>query len=220
MNTVSRRLFVAFLAVIAVVLVSLSLGLIILLRNNPLVERQTFSTLNSVAATLAREARLTPDLTLAEAQAIADATAAEQGVRVLVAAADGEVLVDSAGGLGTALDFRRFRVARRDLTYPDVRVGQVRDGARRLWLYVVRPLDDARVLVVAARPAPFVAFTFFMQNLLLPMAEAALIAALVAGVLAVVIARSIAQPLQQMAGVSQHIARGRLQPRGPRKRAR
>ncbi len=208
MNTVSRRLFAAFLAVIAVVLVSLSLGLIVLLRNNPLVERQTYSLLNNVATTLAREARLAPDLTLSEVQAIADQTAAEQGVRVLVAAADGSVLVDSGGGVGTALDFLRFRLARRDLTYPDVRVGQARDGARRLWLYVVRPLDDARVLIVAARPAPFVAFTFFMQNLLLPMAEAALIAAGVAGALAILIARSIAQPLQQMAGVSRRIAHG------------
>lgn len=209
MNTVSRRLFAAFLALIAVVLVSLSLGLIVLLRNNPLVERQTFSQLNNVAATLAREARLTPALTLAEAQRIAEETAAAQGVRVLVAAAgDGTVLVDSANGLGGPLDFRRFRLARRDLTFPDVRVGRAHDEARRLWLYVARPLDDARVLIVAARPAPLVAFTFFVENLLLPMAQAALIAAVVAGVLAVLIARSIAQPLQQMAVVSQGIAHG------------
>jgi len=208
MNTVSKRLFAAFLVIIAVVLVSLSVGLIVLLRNNPLVERQTFSQLNNVAAMLARQARLTPDLSVAEAQTIAEQAAAEHGVRVLVAASDGNVLVDSAGGAGTALDFRRFRLARLDQTYPDVRVGQARDGARRLWLYVVRPLGDARVLIVADRPAPYVAVTFFAQNLLLPMAEAALIAAAVAGVLAVVIARSIAQPLKQMAVVSQGIAHG------------
>ncbi|MCC7360365.1 MAG: HAMP domain-containing protein [Anaerolineales bacterium] len=207
MNTVSRRLFAAFLAVIAVVLVSLSLGLIVLLRNNPLVERQTYSQLNSVAAALVREARLTPAMTPAEVLALAEATAAAEDVRVLVANANGDVLVDSSAN-AAALDFRRFRLARLDQTYPDVRVGQVRDAARRLWLYVVRPLGEGRVLIVAGRPAPFVAAAFFAQNLLLPMTEAAVIAALAAGVLAVVIARSIAQPLQKMAQVSQGIARG------------
>ena len=207
MNTVSRRLFAAFLALIAVVLVSLSLGLIVLLRNSPLVERQTFSQLNSVAAGLVHEARLRPAMTLVEAQAVAEAAAQAEGVRVLVTSAEGDTLVDSAADVA-ALDLRRFRQARLDQTFPEVRVGQARDGLRRLWLYVARPLADGRVLIVAARPVPFVAAAFFAQNLLLPMTEAALIAALVAGGLAVVIARSIAQPLQQMAVVSQGIARG------------
>src|SRR5689334_11533950 len=130
MRTVSRRLFVAFLVLIGVVLVIVSAALLVLLRNSPLVERQTYSQLNNVATMLVREARLTPDLSLAEAQASADQAAAANGVRVLIAGTEGEVLVDSAGAAGATLNLRRFALARADQTFPDVRVGQARDAVR------------------------------------------------------------------------------------------
>jgi signal transduction histidine kinase len=207
MNTVSTRLFAAFLAIIALVLLVVSLTLIVLLRANPLVERQTYTRLHTVAALVARQALLAPDLR-SDAQALVDQIAAEYGVRVLVTQADGTVLLDSAS-LGQApIEFRGFRAARLDQAFPDARIGQVRDVRQRLWLYVVQPLGVQRLLVIASRPAGFSALVFFSQNLLRPMLEAALVAALVAGVLSILIARSIAQPLQKMAALSQAIARG------------
>jgi signal transduction histidine kinase len=206
MNSVSTRLFAAFLGIIAFVLIMVSFVLIVLLRNNPLVERQTFIRLNTAATQALRQALLAPDT--AQAKRLAEQVAATYDVRVLVTAPDGTVLIDSAAVVAPALDLRRFRAARIDAAFPDARVGQARDALRRLWLYVARPLDAERVLVVASRPAPFAAFVFFAENLLLPLVEAAAIAALVAAVVAVAVARSIAHPLQRMAAVSHGIAQG------------
>jgi signal transduction histidine kinase len=207
MNSVSTRLFAAFLSVIALVLIIASLALFVLLRTHPLVERQTYTRLNNVASLVSRQALLAADLP-AGAQVLADQVAATYGVRVLVTRADGDVLLDTATFAQPPIDFRRFRAARLDEAFPDARIGQARDARQRLWLYVVQPLGPERQLVIASRPTGFSALLFFSQNLLRPLLEAALITAVVAGVLASLIARSIAQPLRRMAGLAQGIARG------------
>ncbi|MCC6191946.1 MAG: HAMP domain-containing histidine kinase [Anaerolineales bacterium] len=207
MNTVTGRLFAAFLAIIALVLLTVSLALVVLLRSNPLIERQTYTRLNNVASLAVRQLLLSTGVR-GQAQDILDEIAADHGVRALLTTADGGVLFDTAL-LGQApINFRGFRAARPDEAFPNARIGQARDARQRLWLYVTYSWGPGSMLVVASRPTGLSALLFFRQNLLQPMLQAALVAAVMAGALSILIARSIAQPLARMAALSQGIARG------------
>jgi signal transduction histidine kinase len=208
MNSVGTRLFAAFLAIIVLVILLVSFTLIVLLRNNPLVQRQDLAKLVNVATAINEQDLPTPDMTAVEGEAKMRQLANAYGVRVLVANSAGDVLLDSARPSGLPLPLGRFRSARQDPLFPQVMVGQVRDRRLQLWLFVARTFDGDRVLVTAAPPRPLAAVLFFAENLLLPMGESAAVAILVAIVLAVVISRSIAQPLEKMAAVAQAIARG------------
>ncbi len=208
MNSVGTRLFAAFLAIILLVIVLVSIALILLLATNPLVERVDLARLVAVSTAITPadlpDVGQTPPQGEAQVQQLASA----HGVRVLITDDAGNPLLDSARPGGLPLPLRRFRTARQDALFPKVLVGQVRDGGLRLWLYVARPFGANRVLVTAAAPRPLAGLAFFAENLLLPMGESAGIAIVVAIVLAIVISRWIAHPLQQMASVAQAIAQG------------
>ena len=208
MNSVGTRLFAAFLALIVLVILMISFTLIVLLRNNPLVQRQDLAMLANVATSITRQDLPAIDLSPAQSEAKVQQLAQTYGVRVLVTDSAGNVLLDSALPNGSPLPLRRFRAARQDALFPQFMVGQVRDSRLQQWLFVARPFGTDRVLVTAAPPRRLAAAVFFGENLLLPMAESAGIAILVAIILAILISRSIAQPLQKMATVAQGIARG------------
>ena len=208
MNSVSTRLFAAFLALIVLVILMISFTMIVLLRNNPLVQRQDLTKLASAASSITRADLPGEELNTAQDEVVVQQLAATYGVRVLVTDSTGQVLLDSAQPNSPTLPLRRFRTARVDASFPQMMVGQVRDSRLHQWLFVARTFGTDRVLVTAAEPRQLAALVFFGENLLLPMAESAAIAIVVAMVLAILIARSIAQPLQKMATVAQGIARG------------
>jgi signal transduction histidine kinase len=208
MNSVGTRLFAAFLAIIVLVILMISFTLIVLLRNNPLVQRQDLTKLANVSASITRLDLPGVELNTAQDEVKVQQLANIYGVRVLVTDSSGLVLLDSAQPNSPALPLRRFRTARQDPLFPAVMVGQVRDSNLTLWLFVARPFGANRVLVTASQPRQLATLVFFGENLLLPMTESALVAILVAIVLAILISRSIAQPLQTMATVAQGIARG------------
>jgi len=208
MNSVSTRLFAAFTAIIVLVILMISFTLIVLLRNNPLVQRQDLAKLASVSTSITRLDLPGVELNTAQDEVKVQQLGSTYGVRVLVTESSGAVLLDSAQPNSPALPLRRFRTARQDALFPQMMVGEVRDSSLRQWLFVARSFGANRVLVTAAQPKQLAALVFFGENLLLPMAESAGVAILVAIVLAIWISRSIAQPLQKMATVAQGIARG------------
>jgi signal transduction histidine kinase len=208
MNSLGTRLFAAFLAVIVLVILMISFTMIVLLRNNPLVQRQDLSKLANVSAAITRQDLPGAELNSAQDEVKVQQLAGTYGVRVLVTDAAGAVLLDSAQPNNPALPLRRFRTARADPAFPQLMVGQVRDSRLQQWLFVARPFGTDRMLVTALQPRQLAALVFFGENLLLPMAESAAVAILVAMLLAVLISRSIALPLQKMASVAQGIAQG------------
>ncbi len=215
MNSLSQRLFLAFLGVIAIVLTSVSLALLVLLRNNPLVERQAFARLHTVSTVVVRQALLGSDSRPADLRRVIGEIALTYDARVLLTQTDGTVLMDSADGAEPGLELRRFRAAQSDTAFPEAVVGTARDNRLRVWLYVARPILGDRMLVVAGRPPGFSALLYFSDNLLWPLIQAAGLAALVSGLLAILIARGIARPLQKMAGVAQGIAHGNYSQAAP-----
>jgi two-component system, OmpR family, sensor kinase len=215
MNSLSTRLFAAFFAIILLVITIISFALLVLLRHNPLVQRQGLERLQTVSAAVVQQAGTGRGLSVDEAASLAPEIAAANHVRVLLVNGAGEVLVDSSAGQAPPINFLRFRTARRDPAYPETLVGQVRDRRLQQWVYVARPAGGQRVLVIAAPPERFAVLGFFRENLLWPLVQAAAIALVVAALLSVLITRSVAQPLRRMASVAQGIAQGRYEQPAP-----
>jgi signal transduction histidine kinase len=213
MNSLATRLFAAFVAVILLVIVIISFALMVLLRHNPLVQRQGLNRLQTVSTAVAEQAGPAAGLSAREAAALAGEIAAAHHVRVLLVTKTGTVLADSAA---VPINFQAaFRAARRDPAYPETLVGEVRDRRLQLWLFVARPAGGQRLLVVASPPERFAVLAFFRENLLWPLLEAGAIALVAAALLSILITRTVAQPLQRMAGVAQGIAHGRFEQAAP-----
>ncbi len=208
MNSLGTRLFAAFLAIIVLVILLVGFALLVLLRDNPAIERGTITRLNDVVRTVARQNPPPLNARLEALTLYAQQVAEIYEVRVLVAEANGRVLADSdsSGALVVRLN---PALSRPDPALPPGgEVGRVRDANRRLWLYVTLPLGPDRFVAFALEQPRLPALAYFVENLALPLTEAGCLAGLLAVVLAVLIARSIASPLHRMAGVAQSIARG------------
>lgn len=206
MNSLSLRLFAAFLVIILLVTLVTGLALVLLLRNTPLVQRQTLTRLNE-AARAALQQGLPPDDPSPEAAAPYVKQLGDTfEVRVLMTGSDGAVIADSASAASPLK--LNFRLSTVDPAALGARNGRARDGNRQRWVYVARPVGSDRVLVFALQEPRFAVLAFFAENLLLPLLEAGAIGALVSLALVILIARSIALPLQKMAAVARGIARG------------
>jgi len=123
MNSLSTRLFAAFTAIIVLVILMISFTLIVLLRNNPLVQRQDLATLASVSTSITRLDLPGVELNTAQDEVKVQQLASTYGVRVLVTDSSCAVLLDSAQPNSAALPLRRFRTARQDALFPQMMVG-------------------------------------------------------------------------------------------------
>lgn len=205
MNSLRVRLLGAFALVIVAVVAFVGLALLVLLRDNPAVERPIFTRLNETARLIflqnppAREG-------LADEQAYVQALALAYDTRVLLITKSGEVRADSQSA--DPLNFIGLRQTNPEGNQPGALTGRARDAQLRVWLFVTRNAGPDRLLVLTAPQPRLAALTYFFDNLLIPLCQAGAIAALLAILLAVLVSRSIALPLQKMAHVAHGIARG------------
>ncbi len=206
MNSLSARLLAAFSLVIVAVLLFVGLALVVVLRDDPIVERQTAAALNEKARLIQRQ---NPPVKEAVQDGAAYVTllAGTYDVRVVIATPAGQTLADSEAP-GAELNLLKFRNARPNGAVPGSVIGRARDAKLQTWLYVAHPAGPERVLLLAAPLPRFAALIFFIENLLGPLLQAGAIAAALAVLLAVLIARSIARPLQTMAEVAHGVALG------------
>jgi signal transduction histidine kinase len=206
MNSLGLRLFAAFLLIILLVTLVTGLALVLLLRNTPLVQRQTVIRLNEAARAALQQGAPPDDPSPEAAAPYVKQLGDTFEVRVLMAGSDGAVIADSTPAASPLK--LNFRLSTVDPAAPGARNGRARDGKLQRWVYVARSVGPGRVLVFALPEPRFAVLAFFAENLFLPLVEAGAIGALVSLALALVIARSIALPLQKMAAVAQGIARG------------
>lgn len=203
MNSLRFRLFIAFSAIIILVLVVISAGLLLFLRNSALIERPAVIQLTQAERALLRQNPLPENLRTLDLDAYVKEAAELTGVRVLLVDLDGNLRADSNPEL-SALQFR-LNALRTDAS--GARVGQARDAEGTIWVFTARRSTRVFLILASAQPR-FPALNFFLQDLLVPLLQAAGVAALVALLLSILIARSVAQPLQKMAAVAQGIAHG------------
>jgi signal transduction histidine kinase len=203
MNSLRLRLFAAFFSIILIVLALVSLGLLIFLRNSALIERPAVIQLNQAERALLRQLPIPDNLRNFDLDAYVKEAAEIAGVRVLLLDVEGNVRADSNPEL--AVPAFRLNALRTDTS--GARVGQARDADDGTWVFTARRFPRGYLILASLQPR-FPALTFFVEDLLGPLLQAAGVAALVALVLSGLLARSVAQPLQKMAQVAQGIAHG------------
>jgi signal transduction histidine kinase len=204
MNSLRVRLFAAFFAVIAVVIVVISFSLLLFLRQTTLIDRPAITRLGQALRTLPRQIALPVNPTPAEARAFVSQAAELVEARVLVVEANGVIVADSANTAEPEFNLRNSRAE----AATGFRVGEAQAANGDVWLYSARRLGPGLFLVLADQQPRFPALRFFFEDLLWPLLQAAVIAALVALLLVLAISRWALGPVQQMARVAQGIARG------------
>jgi two-component system OmpR family sensor kinase len=212
LTSLRARLLGTYVLLIGAVLALAGMGLILLLLRNPIPERQTALRLELVASVLVeRDARPGALAEPARLQPLLARLGLADG-RVLILAADGQVLGDSLPE-GPALR----DPARLDTTDTGQQI--IRDASGRAWLAVVHPLPGGRRVVVAA-PRPLLRGLLVLgDDLLRPLLQAAGLALVLSTLLAWLVSRSVAGPLQRMGAAARAVAEGdyqtQLQPGGP-----
>ncbi len=213
MNSLRVRLFAAFMAVVVLALTLISLALLVLLRDSPLVDRAAVSRLNEVARALTPALAQANGASNADLARLTERLARTHELRVLVADGQGQIMADSDPEAGALRLLPR--TAQASAVIAGARLGRARAAAGETWTYVARPTGDGRFLVVTVPLPRFPALAFFREDLLWPLVQAGAIAAVAALILAGLISRSIAGPLQRMAVVAQAVAKGEPAPAAP-----
>lgn len=207
MNSLSTRLFTAFLLIILLVIFVVGLALVVLLRNSPIVEQESLASLNTAARAAPRQNPPPQDQSAEQAANYVKQLADTFDVRVILIRANGQLIADSHADQGVSLNLNLLK-ARPNPGVPSSMTGRARDSNLSPWLYVTRPAGPNRLLVFAEQQPRLPILVFFGEHLLRPLIEAGALAAFFAALLAIIISRSIALPMQKMAGVAQGITRG------------
>lgn len=218
MNRLRGRLSLAFLVVILVTLCSISVALLLILRQNPLEERQALTTLTTQATGLAALLRRSPQLVPGSphwTNVLGDISE-RQELRLAWADPHGTIIFDSDGRwegqtLEECFTNRHSGVKKRW-------VDEVQDDQQR-WLVIGLPWPNPQAPVgdlIVARPAPTTPFLQqFRTTLLSPLLQSGLLALLLSVLLALTISRSITHPLQKVANAARALAAGNLQAHAP-----
>jgi len=227
-NTLRVRLLISYLAIIATVLVIVTVALLAISASQSARILPALRQLNTINLGMRREiARL------AEANAdfpmikrVLSETAAEQDVRIVIFnRGAGRVIYDSqsdeVGWTTSGLADVNRPPGEFSSLDPSLPIGLYRapDGSR--WLVISQWLPSrvaGRLLVLIVRPEPTI-IAFFRETFLRPVLVAGLLALLLSVLLAILISRSVARPLQRLATASESIAQGEydqhLEPSGP-----
>ena len=206
LRSLQSRLFLSYLLIAGLMLILIALGLIVLLRNNPLTDQVTYRRLELGLPLISRRQGRTiiemEPLELEQAIARLDQVLAE---RVLLIGPGGRVVGDSRHGLSPIPP----QAGREALQHTGLYRGRYLDESGTQWLFVSQSLDEGYVLIAAAeRPAVRVLALLLGDDLLRPLLQAGFAALALSIVLSFVIARWIARPLDRMAQAARAVAAG------------
>src|SRR5689334_21309516 len=95
MNSLSTRLFTAFILIILLVIFVVGLALVVLLRNSPIVERETLTSLNVAARAAPHQNPLPQDQSASQVASYVKQLADTFSVRVLLINGKGQLIADS-----------------------------------------------------------------------------------------------------------------------------
>ncbi len=138
-------------------------------------------------------------------------------VRILIAGGDGAVVFDSgAANLPAVANIPLTPLFNRSTD--SVPGGTFRDAERRLWQYVLRPMDDRFTLVLAAPQPRLQSLNILRDDLLPPLLWVAGFTLLFAILLARLTARWVSGPLEKIASATRKVPGGtpfRIEESGP-----
>ncbi len=203
-TTLRARLLATYAGLILAVLVAVALGMLAYLWRNPLAQRQAFLRLSVAADAAVRrldtlgfaEGHQRPDLD--QVALVLRRLGQALEARFLLVAPDSRVVIDTRPEIPFQPPLgRRWE-------------GMARDAQGRAWLYVNRTLPSGLTLVAAApRPKRLHSlWVLFRDEMIPPLAQAALLALGLALILALALSRWVARPLDRMAEAARALAAG------------
>jgi two-component system OmpR family sensor kinase len=215
LRSLNSRLLLSYAGVILICLVLVLLGLFVFTLTSPLWVRSATLDLEVHAQTALQSLRETGRLETippGRLQELLVSVAEEQGVRILVLDNNEEVRLDSEGRW---LGERLKEISRAPVVNGRIQ-GTFLSPAGSRWAYVGRvvsaPGRDSYTILFVSRPQML---TWFVQNLMPPVARAGAVALVLSFLLALLISRSIAAPLQRVAAAAEAISRGETGIRAP-----
>ena len=216
-TSLRSRLWLSYAAVILVALFVVAGGLVIALRNNPILYRQAVTRIFLAGSAISYRLDQLPSLTNIRESNILQREAEARNIRLIILEKDGSVDLDV--GPGSENPLRRLPIPLVP-SEEDTSLGRlIRDVKGNRWLYTLHLLGNQQYLLVAV-PQPVLRIRDILRNEILgPFLQAALIALLMAVGLSLLIGQWISKPLKQMAVTARRMENGDYQPiplEGPR----
>jgi two-component system OmpR family sensor kinase len=205
-SSLRSRLWLTYALLVGVIICIAGMALAIYLARNPAASRQEYLRLRLATALLVQRSdaglvgldhpdQLFPALQRADAAL---------NVRILILNPQGALLADSGAGRDAPAPKLATIETRQAINLPFFR-----DAQGKIWLYVLRPLDNGDYMVVAApRPKVYV-LTVLRDEFAVPFVQAGGAALILALILAFWIAKWVAAPLQRMAHAARSLAASR-----------
>jgi signal transduction histidine kinase len=224
MNSLRSRLLGSYILVILACLAVVGGAFALLLMRLPLPERQVYQELEGLSRLVTLRPVLDTMLVEGPPERVAPVLARladNQDARILLATADGRILVDTGDAL---TDQNLLEQARIDERSADRIQGSYRiPGRLGRWLFVGRLVSaggsPGRWFIVSRQAPRLPVAQLFGQNLAPPLLQAGLIGLVLAAVLAWLVSRWVARPVQLTAAAARAVADGdydqRIEPGGP-----
>jgi two-component system OmpR family sensor kinase len=202
-SSLRSRLWLTYAVLVGVMICIAGMALAIYLARNPSASRQEYLRLRLATALLVQRSdsglasldqpdQLLPALQRAEAAL---------NVRILILDRQGALLADSGAGRDAPAPKLATIETRQAISLPFFR-----DAQGKIWLYVLRPLDNGDYLVVAAPRPKVQVLTILRDEFVVPFVQAGGAALILALILAFWIAKWVAAPLQRMAYAARSLA--------------
>jgi signal transduction histidine kinase len=207
LSSLRSRLLLTYALLIGVVLCVVGLALILFILRNPIIDRQVYARLESIAEFVMQQGAIQSASRERLEEAI-QRIDQQANVRVLILSATGEMLLDSRADEAVVLSpkIREPGLLQRSLSL---------DVERKAWYTIWKPLGDNTILVFATPRVGRVSLLFSQRlgeilkdELLPPLLQGGLVALTLALVLSVWMSYWIASPLRQMSQATQQVAKG------------
>ena len=209
-SSLRSRLWLSYAAVILVALFVVAVGLVVALRNNPILYRQAVTRIFLAGSAISFRLDQLPLITNIRENTILQREADARNLRLVILETDGSIGLDVGPGSENSLPKLPMPLTP---TEQDTNLARmVRDTKGISWLYSLHALENNEFLLVMT-PRPVLRLRDILRDDILgPFLQAALIALLLGVGLSLVIGQWIAKPLKQMSGAALKMENGNYQP--------
>jgi two-component system OmpR family sensor kinase len=204
-NSLKSRLWLTYSLIIILLLITVGLGVLVTLRNNPLLYRQPLRQLETAVDTTSTVIARVTDPMVFKSQI---QTASERsGIRLALYELDGKLVADSAALSGNRIE---LTVPRNDSIPGEVNF--INDIRGRSWLYSLKQISGRHYLLAASLKPRIPLALLLKDELFKPLVRAGGLAMLAAIALAILLGNWVEAPLQKLVNQSEAVSRGEARP--------
>jgi len=204
-SSLKSRLWLTYTLLIVLLLSSVGIGILLTLRNNPVLYRQPVTQLESVIDRTINLISRTPDIR--DMKSVLFDQSHLTNTRLALFHADGTLEFDSEPPPGAQLQLSIPLI-------PSI-PGEVRfvnDLRDRGWVYTVKPVNDKLFLMAAIKKPRLPLSLLLRDELFTPLVRAGMLAMLLAVALAIFLGNWVEAPLLKLAGQATAVTRGGAKP--------